>query len=153
MTCLRIPATLITATALALGSTALATGAIAATPASVTGPVTSIAPTMPAGGVFGAGSAWTLDVRSAPLNANSAAMVKNVADQTASQYGGVAAFNAYDYSTSVYTVPAGQKKVDVAWNNCQGKSWTPEGLLGDGGQFSQVPIPDNAVAAGAATAN
>ncbi len=107
----------------------------------------SIQNEMPAGGVFSSGTAWKTDVSNAPLNANSAAMVKNVADQTAQYYGGVAAFNAYQYSTSFYTVPANQPRVDVQWNNCQKKTYTPGSLLGEGGQFSQVPIPVNAVPA------
>ncbi|WP_432508825.1 NPCBM/NEW2 domain-containing protein [Kineococcus auxinigenes] len=102
---------------------------------------------MPAGGVFEAGTAWKLDVRNAPLHANSAGMVKTVADQTAALYGGVAAFNAYQYSTSFYTVPADQPRVDVQWDNCQGKNYTPPGLLGPEGQFTQVPIPADAVPA------
>ncbi len=74
-------------------------------------------------------------------------MVANVADQAAKYYGGVAAFNAYRYSTSVYTVPAGTPKVDVRWHNCQKKNYTPGGLTGAGGQFTQVPIPADAVPA------
>lgn len=148
----RLPAVLLTSVALAVGPVAAGTTAhsIAASGASVTTDASAPAsssgsPTMPAGGVFSAGTAWKLDVRSAPLHANSAGMVANVAAQTAKQYDGVAAFNAYQYSSSFYSVPAGQAKVDVKWNNCQGKTWTPDGLLGTDGQFSQVPIPADAV--------
>ena len=42
------------------------------------------------------------------------------------------------------TPPAGMPTVDVAWTNCQDKDWTPDGLLGEGGQFTDVPIPDDA---------
>ncbi|WP_345712001.1 NPCBM/NEW2 domain-containing protein, partial [Kineococcus glutinatus] len=116
-----------------------------------TGTGTAIAPVtsaqMPAGGVFSPGTAWRKDVRSAPVHENSPAMVQNVTDQVAKYYGGVAAFNAYSYSTSVYTVPANQPRVDVRWSNCQGWSWTPKDLLGPGGQFNQVPIPADAVPA------
>jgi len=147
----RLPAALLAAVSCVVGTaaTAAATPDIAAPALSVTAATTTpvISRTMPAGGVFSAGTAWKLDVRSAPLNANSAGMVRNVAAQTAAQYGGNAAFNAYQYSTSVYTVSSSTPRVDVAWNNCQGKSWTPTGLLGPGGQFSQVPIPSDAVAA------
>ncbi|GAB3464666.1 NPCBM/NEW2 domain-containing protein [Kineococcus endophyticus] len=145
---LPVALTLATSAVVALSASA-ATSAIAAPAASVTSTTESavLARTMPAGGVFSQGTAWRLDVSKAPKNANSAAMVKNVAAQTAAQYGGVAAFNAYQYSTSVYTVSSSTPKVDVKWNNCQGKSWTPAGLLGPGGQFTQVPIPVDAVPA------
>ncbi|NAZ83790.1 hypothetical protein GTR02_18410, partial [Kineococcus sp. R8] len=109
--------------------------------------VTTVDNEMPAGGFFSPGTAWKLDTRTAPLHENSAGMVQNVVEQTAKYYGGVAAFNAYQYSTSIYTVPADQPRVDVQWNNCQKKNYTPIGLLGEGGQFSQVPIPANAVPA------
>ncbi|MEW1958818.1 DUF4124 domain-containing protein [Kineococcus sp. NPDC059986] len=101
----------------------------------------------PVGTPFGATSAWKQVVTTAPQHQNSAAMVANVADQAAKYYGGVAAFNAYRYSTSVYTVPAGTPTVDVRWQNCQKKSYTPAGLTGPGGQFTQVPIPADAVPA------
>ncbi|WP_432544288.1 NPCBM/NEW2 domain-containing protein [Kineococcus sp. SYSU DK002] len=146
----RLPAALVAVTSAVVALTAGASEqAIAAPAASVTAATSGsvISPMMPAGGVFTAGTAWKLDVRKAPLHANSAGMVKNVAAQTAAQYSGMAAFNAYQYSTSVYTVSASTPKVDVKWNNCQGKSWTPAGLLGPGGQFTQVPIPADAVPA------
>jgi hypothetical protein len=146
----RLPATLLATVAVATVSLGAATQAIAATPASVTSSTstTSAAVTMPVGGPFSAGTAWRLDVRQAPLNGNSAAMVKNVAAQTASLYGGVAAFNVYKYNTSFYTVASTQKRVNVKWTNCQNMSFTPTGLLGTGGQFTQVPIPADAVPAG-----
>ncbi|WP_369068608.1 NPCBM/NEW2 domain-containing protein [Kineococcus terrestris] len=135
----------------ALSATAL-TGPAAATTTSTTSTSTTQRTTvsghgMPAGGVFTAGTGWKLDVRNAPLHPNSAGMVANVAAQTAAQYSGVAAFNAYQYSTSFYTVPADQPKVDVRWTNCQGKSSVPDFLLGPGGHFTQVPIPSRAVPA------
>jgi len=147
----RLPAALLAAASCVLGTaaTAAATPDIAAPALSVTAATTNpvISRTMPAGGVFSAGTGWKLDVRSAPKNVNSSGMVKTVADQTAALYGGTAAFNAYQYSTSVYTVSSATPRVDVAWSNCQKKSWTPAGLLGAGGQFTQVPIPADAVAA------
>ncbi|NAZ74009.1 DUF4124 domain-containing protein [Kineococcus sp. T13] len=99
----------------------------------------------PAGTPFSAVSVWKQDVSGAPLHASSAAMVSNVADQAAKYYGGIAAFNAYRYNTSVYTVSASTPKVDVRWDNCQKKTYTPGGLTGPGGQFTQVPVPDDAV--------
>ncbi|NAZ81531.1 DUF4124 domain-containing protein [Kineococcus sp. R8] len=103
--------------------------------------------TSPLGSPFGASSVWKQQVRTAPLHANSAGMVANVASQAAKYYGGIAAFNAYRYSTSVYTVGPQTPRVDVRWENCQRKNHTPAGLLGAGGQFSQVPVPADAVPA------
>ncbi len=101
----------------------------------------------PVGTPFSAVSAWKQDISQAPTHTRSAAMVRNVADQAAKYYGGIAAFNAYRYSTSVYTVAANTPRADVRWHNCQRKSYTPAGLTGPGGQFSQVPIPAEAVPA------
>lgn len=105
----------------------------------------SVQPTSPLGGLFSQRSAWEADVRGAPVNPNSAAMASNLASQVSTRYGGVAAFNVYNYNTTVYTVPRGQPRADVAWDNCQNKSYTPDGLLGPTGQFGQVPIPAGAV--------
>jgi hypothetical protein len=51
------------------------------------------------------------------------------------------------YNTSVYSVAASTPRVDVGWDNCQGKTYVPTGLVGVGGQFTGVPIPANAVPA------
>jgi hypothetical protein len=144
----RLSAVLLPAVALGL-SLGTATPAIAADSSSVTTAATksTTSVTMPAGGPFSPGTAWRLDVRKAPLNSNSAAMVKNVASQTAKLYGGTAAFNVTQYNTSFYTVSSSTKRVNVKWQNCQGKSSTPQGLSGDGGHFNQVPIPADAVPA------
>ncbi|WP_432544282.1 DUF4124 domain-containing protein [Kineococcus sp. SYSU DK002] len=99
----------------------------------------------PAGTPFSSVSVWKQDISDAPMHPNSAAMVGNVAAQAAKYYGGVAAFNAYRYNTSVYTVPASTPRVDVRWHNCQKKNYTPRGLIDAGGQFTQVPIPAGAV--------
>lgn len=101
----------------------------------------------PRGTAFGPSSAWRQDISTAPLNANSAAMVKNLTGQVAKYYGGIAAANIAQYNTSVYTVSGDTARVNVNWDNCQKKNYTPKGLLGEGGQFTAVPIPDNAVPA------
>ncbi|MEZ0165666.1 hypothetical protein AB2L27_12965 [Kineococcus sp. LSe6-4] len=103
--------------------------------------------TMPAGGPFSEGTAWRLDVREAPVAQNSRAVAAGIARQTAERYGGIAAFNVDRYSTSFRTVPADQRRVDVRWTNCQSFSFTPTGLLGEGGQFTDVPVPADAVPA------
>jgi hypothetical protein len=96
---------------------------------------------------FGPASVWKQDVRQAPLDGNSSAMTAELTQQVGSHYGGVAAFNVWNYNASVYTVPATQPKIDVKWDNCQGKGYIPRGLLGEGGQFTQVPVPADAIPA------
>ncbi|WP_432547373.1 DUF4124 domain-containing protein [Kineococcus sp. SYSU DK004] len=96
---------------------------------------------------FGDGSVWRQDVRDAPLHEDSAAMVEHLVGQVEAHYGGVAAFNVSNYSTAFYTVDADQPRVDVAFDDCQGKGYTPDGLRGPDGQFANVPVPDDAVPA------
>lgn len=100
----------------------------------------------PKGGVFGPNSVWKQNISNAPTNPNSANLVANLANQVATHYG-QAAFNVNSYGTSVYTVDSAQPLVDVKWDNCQKKPYTPKGLLGAGGQFTAVPIPADAVPA------
>jgi hypothetical protein len=94
------------------------------------------------GGPFGPSNFWRSTVTDAPVADNSAAMVSNLAQQVAGVYGGVAAFNAYRYNVSFYTVNAGVPRRDVIWDDCQQKGAEPAGLAE---QFAQVPIPDDAV--------
>ncbi|WP_432499143.1 malectin domain-containing carbohydrate-binding protein, partial [Kineococcus auxinigenes] len=101
----------------------------------------------PLEGIFGASSVWKQDISTAPQAANSAPMVSRLAQEVAGSYNGVAAFNVNQYNTSIYTVPASQPRVDVQWSNCQNRTTVPPGLLGPGGQFTQVPVPADAVPA------
>lgn len=110
-------------------------------------PAAATAAAVPARYPFGLSSAWRMDVSSAPVDPNSSAMVGYLASQVSDRYGGVAAFNAHQYNDAYYIAPAGTPTVDVGFNDCQGKGSAPAGLLGPGGQFSQVPIPAGAVAA------
>lgn len=98
--------------------------------------------------IFGAGSFWNAEVRSAPVNPDSDAIVAALARQVAEHNGGTASFNVWKYDAAIVSVPASQKRVDVAFDNCQGKASTPRGLTGDGGQFSDVPLPDDVVTNG-----
>jgi hypothetical protein len=91
------------------------------------------------------GNAWRQDVRGAGLHPRSAAMVANVAGQVSSRYGGVAAFNVWQYNTPIYTVPAGQPRITVKFDDCQGKGHVPSGLYGAGGHFVGVPLPADAL--------
>ena len=97
--------------------------------------------------IVSSSSIWRQDISQAPLAANSAAMAQNLAAQVKDNYGGVAAFNAYDYNTSFYSVSAAQATTTLRFSNCQNKSYTPSGLFGAGGQFVDVPIPTNALVA------
>lgn len=102
---------------------------------------------LPEGYPFGSGSVWRQDVSRAPVADGSSVMVRGLAQQVADHYGGVAAFNVNSYTASYYEVGPDTPRVDVEWDNCQGKKYTPKGLVGEGGQLSQVPVPDDAVPA------
>jgi hypothetical protein len=120
------------------------------TTASVKAPAAKSNPTKPtlaSSQIFGPTSVWRTLVTTAPVASNSAAEVATLANEAASLYGGIAAFNVWDYNASIYTAAAGTARVNVQWNNCQGKSYTPAGLVGANGQFTGVPIPANAVPA------
>jgi len=93
---------------------------------------------------FGPTSVWRTDLTAAPVDPASAPMVADLAKQVTDHYGGVAAFNVDGYTSSWYTVGADQAPVDVGFDNCQKKKWTPDGLLGAGGQFTDVPLPEDA---------
>ncbi len=103
--------------------------------------------TAPPAGLFGSGSVWKRDIRSAPLAGNSATQVSNIGSSVSNNYGGVAAFNVWDYNTTVAVVGAGQRRARVHWDDCQHKGSLPGGVYGTNGQFENVPIPDSAKAA------
>lgn len=102
-------------------------------------------PTSPRGGGLGRSSVWSTNIRTAPLASSSAAQAAVLDAQVQRYYEGQAAFNVWQYQGSVNSVPPGQARVDVRWDDCQGKGSVPTGLLGPGGQFSSVPIPSNAI--------
>ena len=97
---------------------------------------------------FGTRNVFRTDISSAPVAAGSAAKVGLLASTVSDRYGGVAAFNVHQYNVNYYVAPAGTPKVDLAFNDCQGKGEVPAGLTGPGGQFTGVPIPAAAVSAG-----
>lgn len=103
--------------------------------------------TMPGVGLFSPHSVFRTSVWAAPVDRRSRREVRDLAAQVARYYNGVAAFNVWQYNGSVVSVPGGQKRVNVLWDDCQGKGSAPAGLLGTGGQFTSVPIPADAVAA------
>lgn len=104
-------------------------------------------PPVPGDYPFGDRSVWRQDVSRAPLNPQSAALVANVDRQVRDNWGGTAAFNVDNFTTSFFTAAADQPTVDVSFDDCQKKGYTPEGLEGPAGQFAGVPIPDEAVPA------
>jgi hypothetical protein len=101
----------------------------------------------PLGGPFSSASAWRTDITRAPVAKNSATLVSTLTSQVSAYYGGVAAFNVWDHNTSFYKVGASQDRVDVIWDDCQGKGYVPAGLYGREGHFTDVPIPATAVPA------
>lgn len=99
----------------------------------------------PRAGIFGPASFWRQSLSAAPLAANSDAIVADLARQVAKANGGVASLNVWQYTAQVATVPAGQARVTLKFDDCQHKGYTPKGLFGPGGQFEDVPIPDHAI--------
>ncbi|MDQ1679174.1 MAG: hypothetical protein QOI42_33 [Frankiaceae bacterium] len=93
--------------------------------------------------LFGVASYWRSRA-SGGRYPQSAAMTRNLAHQVASLYGGVAAFNAHQYNVSFYTVGRTVPRVDVHWDDCQGKGHLPAGLYGSQGVFHAVPMPPGA---------
>lgn len=102
---------------------------------------------MPAVGVFSPRSVFRASVRAAPVDRRSRPEVRDLVSQVARYYGGTAAFNVWQSNGSVVSVPGRQRRIDVRWDDCQGKGAAPAGLLGRGGQFTSVPIPADAVPA------
>jgi hypothetical protein len=119
------------------------TAAPATTSVAPTGTAIAAGPGIPVGDAFfGSTNYYHSLVTSAPLDANSANMVANLNNQVTSLYGGVAAFNAYRYNVSFYTAAANTPLIQVKFQDCQNKGYTPAGLLE---QFSNVPMPANAI--------
>lgn len=147
----RLTAASLALVALTLGSapSMAATKAAATAPAATTSSVTTVQPVSPSTGIFSAGSVWRQDISRAPLAPNSAAMVSGLKGQVEKYYGGIAAFNVFKHNTSVYTVPASQKRITVKFSNCQNKSYTPAQLYtpSRGAHFVDVPVPSTAIPA------
>jgi len=101
----------------------------------------------PVRNVFAPRSIWRVPVAKARLDPHSAAMVGQLTHQVAEYYGGTAALNVWQYNVSFVSVPRTQPRVDMRWDNCQNKDYTPAGLTGPGGVLTGVPIPARAHAA------
>jgi len=99
---------------------------------------------VPAGYPFGPASAWRADVSRAPVAADSAQQVAGLVQQVTQHWGGIASFNVDQFTASWYTAEAGQATTDVAWVDCQHKGYRPDGLTGEDGFLTAVPIPAGA---------
>jgi len=96
----------------------------------------------PAGVPFIATGPWSTALgANAPLDPQSAALSADIATQVKTIYGH-AALNTYSYSAPIYTVPAGQPTVNIAYNNCQHKTWLDPRVAA---ALQNVPVPDYAV--------
>ena len=102
----------------------------------------------PVGGVFGPGSVWKVDVSSAPVAADSPAMVAGLAKQVATHFGS-AAFNVHQFNTTFYVADPGTVRRRIGFHDCQRKGHVPRQLYDcmRGAHFDGVPIPDGAVPA------
>lgn len=94
-----------------------------------------------------ADSPWLTTVDTAPLAANSAAVVADLTAQVDGYWGGVAAFNVDHYNNSFYPVAAGTPTQTMGFYDWQGLGYTPGNLLSGAGYFLNVPIPAGAVPA------
>ncbi len=129
----------------------VATGAVRATPThrrpARPAPPRRVQWQAPVRNVFAPQSIWRVPVAKARLDPHSAAMVGQLTHQVAEYYGGTAALNVWQYNVSFVSVPRTQPRVDMRWDNCQKKDYTPAGLTGPGGVLTGVPIPARAHAA------
>lgn len=98
-------------------------------------------PSAPLAGFFAPDSVFKTDLTNAPVADNSAALVANLVAQVASAWGGVAAFNVWQYNSVVYTVGAQQQRINLLWDNCQNKPSRPAAV----DDFTTaVPLPSDA---------
>lgn len=87
------------------------------------------------------------DIATAPLAANSAAVVAELASQVAVRYGGVAACNLNQYNSPVITVKGTIPRKTIAFVDEQRKGYVPSTLYGatSGAHFLNAPMPDELV--------
>lgn len=96
---------------------------------------------------LGATDVYAPVLTSAPVAANSSAIVARIAADVASRYGGIAAVNAFQYNASVYRVEPDQERIDVGFHDCQNRGVVPDGLYDGPAHFTDVPVPAHATAA------
>jgi hypothetical protein len=91
--------------------------------------------------VFAADSFWYHQIPAdAPIDPNSANLTLNLTQQIKTYYNNVI-LNTTSYASPVYVVPEGVPTVPVKFWDCQGKGYTPAGILD---QWAAVPIPSYA---------
>lgn len=95
----------------------------------------------------GKDNVFAQDITKAPVDKRSPAMIKNLQSQITPHWGGVAAFNAYTYNSSLFVADASSPKVRVTYVDCQKKGFTPPDFYGGTKIFVDVPIPKDAVPA------
>lgn len=95
-------------------------------------------------GIFGTErNPYTIDLRNAPVEANSEAMIKDLQPQVANYWGGVAAFNTDKYNAAPQIAEDDDPLVKVTFQDCQKKVHTPHGLYDGPKMFLDVPMPKN----------
>lgn len=150
------PRAVVTVTALALVAVAACSSSGGSVPAPTgrpAGPTSTVAGSAKGDGtllydgapIFGPASFWTASVADAPVNPDSPAIVADLQRQVREHNGGVASFNVWKYNAAILTVRGSQPRIDIAFDDCQHKGHTPRGLTGDGGQFTGVPLPADAI--------
>lgn len=70
---------------------------------------------------FGSDDVYRVDLREAPLDQNSPAMIKNLMGQITPNWGGVAALNTTQYNVAFHIAARDTPKVRVAFDDCQNK--------------------------------
>lgn len=96
---------------------------------------------------FSPDNVFTRRVRDDPIDRRSTAMIAHLRDQIDPHYGGIAALNTREYNPVLYVVDESTPRVDVRFDDCQKKGYTPEGLFDGERQFLDVPVPTDARAA------
>jgi hypothetical protein len=96
---------------------------------------------LPTDCMFAPTSFWYQTIpANAPIDPNSANLNLDFLRQYKTHYNNVT-INTWTYASPVYVVPADMPTVAVRFSDCQGKGYTPAGLLE---QWSAVPIPSYA---------
>ncbi|MGJ7442260.1 hypothetical protein [Aquipuribacter sp. MA13-6] len=98
----------------------------------------------PEGFPFGEDSVWRDVLLDAPVHDNSDGIVSHLTGTVDKHFGGIATFNLDQYNVAYYVVDESTPRVDVEFDDCQDKGYTPSGLYEDAAHFADVPIPPDA---------
>lgn len=91
---------------------------------------------------FSGNNVFQRDLRQAPTDPNSAAMVADLNHQVTSAWGGMAVVNSDQYANARVTASPDTPRVNLTWNNCQGKDPSEFATIKDA--MTNVPIPPSA---------